>query len=150
MYSRQCTLEKQSQHKGMLASFHRTSGQDFRKGGEVNGDMHCPLKHHSFPTAFLPTEHKWQWNSCLLPKSTLSSKINRAVLWQRELFLKLTLQHNASPPSQLGSAPTLTLKFLSNHCKSNPESLKTGKNCYFLLILAQCTEMEQGMTGLKM
>lgn len=67
----------------------------------------------------------------------------------RELFFKLTLQHNISPPSQLGSAPTLTLKFLSNPCKSNPESLKIGKNCYFLQILAQCTEMEQAVTGLK-
>lgn len=67
----------------------------------------------------------------------------------RELFFKLTLQRNASALSQLGSAPTLTLTFLSNHCKSNPESLKTGKNCYFLQILAQCTEMEQDVTGLK-
>lgn len=39
---------------GTLAIFDETAEYDVEKGREANQDMHCPLKHHYFPTAFLP------------------------------------------------------------------------------------------------
>lgn len=120
----------------------------FQKGGRSKWRHALPFKAPLSPQPF----HQHNTNGKRIHvgfQNPLSAQRLTERCSDRELFFKLTLQHNISPPSQLGSAPTLTLKFLSNPCKSNPESLKIGKNCYFLQILAHCTEMEQAVTGLK-
>lgn len=118
------------------------------KGGRQALPSRATLFFHNLLTSTIQIRSLGIQVNFLLLKSTLNSKINKQCSDTENALFKLALQHSASSPPQPVSTqtPTLIFKFFSNHCRDNPESLKTGESQCFL---TQCTEKDQGMTSLR-